>query len=105
MLEVSIRNSAPVRLDAAFDCARGELIGLVGPSGSGKTSLLRAIAGLLKTPALQGRVSVGPTDDERWFDSALKPGGMPAALQFAARAAGFGPLMTCDWSHGSVAKK
>ncbi len=56
-----------MRLAAQFECAPGELVALVGPSGSGKTSLLRAIAGLLNTKTLRGRVQVG---DELWFDSA-----------------------------------
>ncbi|HXD38950.1 MAG TPA: ABC transporter ATP-binding protein [Ramlibacter sp.] len=66
MLQVSLQNTVPMRLDASFGCAPGELVALVGPSGSGKTSLLRAIAGLLKSKTLRGRVAVGP---EAWFDS------------------------------------
>lgn len=37
--------------DASFDVAQGEFVTLLGPSGSGKTSLLRAIAGFVKTSA------------------------------------------------------
>ena len=59
-----------MRLNAEFDSEPGELLALVGPSGSGKTSVLRAIAGLLKSPQLQGRVQVGNDPDRVWFDSA-----------------------------------
>lgn len=70
MLQVLLKNDGPIRLNAEFGCARGELLALVGPSGSGKTSVLRAIAGLLKSPRLQGRVSVGSRAEDVWFDSA-----------------------------------
>ncbi|WP_068834336.1 ABC transporter ATP-binding protein [Polaromonas jejuensis] len=70
MLQVLLKNEGPVRLHAEFGCAPGELLALVGPSGSGKTSVLRAIAGLLKSPQLQGRVTVGDRAEEVWFDSA-----------------------------------
>ena len=70
MLQVSLQNDGLIRLNAAFGCERGELLSLVGPSGSGKTSVLRAIAGLLKSPGLQGLVSVGDSPDDVWFDSA-----------------------------------
>ena len=71
MLRVSLQNDGAIRLNAEFDCAPGELLGLVGPSGSGKTSVLRAIAGLLRSPRLQGRVSIGDGPGSAlWFDSA-----------------------------------
>ncbi|MGH6638943.1 MAG: ABC transporter ATP-binding protein [Polaromonas sp.] len=70
MLQVSLKTDGPIRLNAEFNCTRGELLALVGPSGSGKTSVLRAIAGLLKSPHLEGRISVGNRAEDLWFDSA-----------------------------------
>ncbi len=70
MLQVSLQSAGPIRLNASFDCQPGELLCLVGPSGSGKTSVLRALAGLLKSPGLRGRVSIsGAGGDALWFDS------------------------------------
>ena len=69
MLQVQLHNTSPMHLSAAFDCTNGELLALVGPSGSGKTSVLRAIAGLLKTPSLRGRVQVGEAPRDLWLDS------------------------------------
>ena len=71
MLRVSLHSDGPIRLNAEFDCQPGELLCLVGPSGSGKTSVLRALAGLLKSPGLRGRVSISDAGgDMLWFDSA-----------------------------------
>lgn len=64
VLDVEIRQSGPIPLDASFQCARGELLVLVGPSGSGKTTVLRAIAGLMQPAA--GKIVSG---DKTWFCS------------------------------------
>ena len=68
-LSVTLHNRTPMPLEATFDCAAGELVALVGPSGSGKTSVLRAVAGLLRAPGLQGRVRVeSGAQSFDWFD-------------------------------------
>ena len=64
-LDVTLRQDAPIALDARFETAPGEMLALVGPSGGGKTTILRAIAGLYR--CREARVSV---DGEIWSDSA-----------------------------------
>jgi len=63
-LDVQIRQTAPIPLDARLTCAPGEVLALVGPSGGGKSTLLRAVAGAWRPPS--GRVTVG---SETWFDA------------------------------------
>jgi len=62
-LAASIRQRAPIPLDAQLHCAPGEVLALTGPSGSGKTSVLRALAGLART---EGVITCA---GERWRDS------------------------------------
>jgi molybdate transport system ATP-binding protein len=62
-LKVSLQQAGPIPLNVAFECAPGEMLGLVGPSGAGKTTVLRAIAGLYRPRA--GQISVG---DHIWFE-------------------------------------
>ncbi|MCL6414157.1 ABC transporter ATP-binding protein [Aestuariirhabdus sp. Z084] len=64
-LKVSIRQLAPVPLEAELECRPGEMLAVVGPSGSGKSTLLRAIAGLGKP--VQGQIRCGGA---LWRDSA-----------------------------------
>jgi len=66
-LQVALRQPAPIPLNAAFSCGRGELLVLVGPSGSGKTTLLRSIAGLYRPRA--GAITC---DGATWFDTRQK---------------------------------
>jgi len=61
---LTLKQAAPIPLNAQLKCAGGELLALVGPSGSGKSTLLRMIAGLTR-PA-SGRIVC---NDTCWFDS------------------------------------
>jgi len=64
---LSVRQRAPIAIDARLHCRGGEMLALVGPSGSGKSTLLRMIAGLSR-PA-EGRIVCA---DACWFDRAQR---------------------------------
>ena len=64
-LQLDLRQSSPIPLNAQISCAPGEVLALVGPSGSGKSTLLRSIAGLYRPHT--GSIRCG---GETWFDSA-----------------------------------
>ncbi len=64
MLTVNLQNELPIPLAVQFSCQPGQLLALVGPSGAGKTSVLRAIAGLLKTQS--GHIKC---HENLWLDS------------------------------------
>ena len=63
-IRVRLQQSGPIPLDAALECAPGEVLALVGPSGSGKTTILRAIAGLLRV-----RHGAIACNGDYWFDA------------------------------------
>ena len=64
-LSVTLRQTRPIPLDCALNCAPGELTALVGPSGSGKSTVLRCIAGLHRPR--HGRVDCA---GKSWLDTA-----------------------------------
>ena len=63
-IRVRLQQSGPIPLDAALECAPGEVLALVGPSGSGKTTILRAIAGVLRV-----RHGAIACNGDYWFDA------------------------------------
>ncbi len=64
-LHVEVQQERPVLLDVAFSCPPGEILALVGPSGAGKSSVLRHIAGLMRSPGTVVRLG-----EELWADPA-----------------------------------
>jgi molybdate transport system ATP-binding protein len=63
-LEVRLHGSRPVPLDVEFGCEPGQVLAIFGPSGAGKTTVLRAIAGLHRTPQALVRCA-----GETWTDT------------------------------------
>jgi molybdate transport system ATP-binding protein len=63
-LVFQIGQEFPMKLECASSCQAGELLVIVGASGAGKTSLLRVLAGLMKSKT--GKIQIG---DQVWFDA------------------------------------
>ncbi|WP_025822685.1 ABC transporter ATP-binding protein [Shewanella marina] len=66
-LHCQVSQQHPIKLEADFICAAGEVLAVVGPSGGGKSTLLRMIAGL--SHSQQGKIYYG---DNAWFDAEAK---------------------------------
>jgi molybdate transport system ATP-binding protein len=64
MMQVTLKQDAPIPLAVDFAVGPNELLALIGPSGSGKTSVLRAIAGLSRPQS--GRITCNGTT---WLDT------------------------------------
>jgi molybdate transport system ATP-binding protein len=64
---VTLGQTAPIPLDVALTCGRGEALAIVGPSGAGKSTVLRAIAGLYRPRT--GRIDCA---GKTWFDAASR---------------------------------
>lgn len=66
-LWLSLKEAAPIPLDAGLSCGAGELLVLVGPSGCGKSTILRSIAGLYAP--CSGQIHCMGED---WYDTKQK---------------------------------
>ena len=61
----------PIVLDASFQIAAGQGLGLIGPSASGKSTLARALVGVW--PTLHGEVRLDGATLDQWDADALGP--------------------------------
>ncbi len=61
----------PIVLDASFQIAAGQGLGLIGPSASGKSTLARALVGVW--PTLRGEVRLDGATLDQWDADALGP--------------------------------
>jgi len=97
--DLTVRFGASVAVDkASFSVAKGESFGLVGESGSGKTTVLRVLAGLLRSWEGEAQVAGHDLRQERPRSLARI-----AQLVFQDPYASLHPLHTVDRVLGEVA--
>ncbi|MDP2751592.1 MAG: ATP-binding cassette domain-containing protein [Rhodocyclaceae bacterium] len=89
-LSIKLKHAAPF-LDICVEIPIGKITALVGPSGSGKTSVLRAMAGLLRTQ--ESRIVL---DNLVWNDAAIHLPTRHRSIGFVPQHYGLFPHLTAQ---------